>query len=362
MAPQDHPLRDAASSMASTANASNTAQAADAVHAKNATPAAVSPRTYQGRVLPRQGEDIDDQGLAFDIATIVDRRRVLGLLGLGAAGFGLAACGDDDTASSTSTSSSTSSTTSSTLTEIPDETAGPYPGDGSNGANVLTQSGVVRSDITSSFGTSTTTAEGIPMTLTLNIVDMVDDDSPMEGAAVYVWHCNRDGEYSLYSSGLENENYLRGVQTVDASGNVTFTSIFPACYSGRWPHIHFEVYPSVDDITDATNAIATSQLALPEDVCDTVYATTGYEQSVTNLAGVTLATDNVFSDDSASSQLATVTGNTTDGYAVSLTVGVDTSTTPTAGSAPSGGGGAPGSDGAPSGAPSGMPTDRPTSA
>ncbi|WP_328291428.1 intradiol ring-cleavage dioxygenase [Kineococcus sp. NBC_00420] len=323
---------------------------------------AAAVRTYEGRVLPRQEEDVDDQGLAFDIATMLDRRgldrrRMLGLLTLGAAGLGLAACGDDDTASATSTSNTAST---SALSEIPDETAGPYPGDGSNGTNVLTQSGVVRSDITSSFGTSTTTAPGIPMTLTLNIVDMVADDSPMEGAAVYVWHCDRDGNYSLYSDGITNENYLRGVQAVDANGDVTFTSIFPACYSGRWPHIHFEVYPSVDDITDATNAIATSQLALPEDVCDTVYATTGYEQSITNLAGVTLASDNVFSDDSGATQLATVTGDTTNGYAVTLKVGVDTSTTPTAGSAPSGGGGGGMGGTPPSGAPSGMPTDMPT--
>ncbi|MEZ0163291.1 3,4-dioxygenase subunit beta [Kineococcus sp. LSe6-4] len=323
-------------------------------------------RTYEGRVLPRQGEDVDDQGLAFDITTMLNRRRVLSVLGLGAAGLALAACGEGDTAGSSTSSSTTSS--SSALSEIPDETAGPYPGDGSNGVNVLTQSGVVRSDITSSFGSSTTTAAGIPMTLTLSIVDMVEDDSPMEGAAVYVWHCDRDGNYSLYSNGITDENYLRGVQSADADGKVTFTSIFPACYSGRWPHIHFEVYPSLDDITDATNAIATSQVALPEEVCDTVYATTGYEQSITNLAGVTLASDNVFSDDSGASQLATVTGDTTSGYQVSLTVGVDTSTTPTAGAAPAGGGGGGGGtggtppSGAPGGMPTGMPADRPTSA
>ncbi len=316
-------------------------------------------RTYQGRTLPRQDEDVDDQGLAFDIATMhqrgLDRRRVLGVLGLGAAGLTLAACSSEAEAESTA-----SATTSSSLSEIPDETAGPYPGDGSNGANVLTQSGVVRSDIRSSFGTSTTTAEGVPVALTLSIVDMLEGDVPFEGVAVYVWHCDRDGNYSLYSSGIENENYLRGVQVADANGEVTFTSIFPACYSGRWPHIHFEVYPDVDSITDATNAIATSQVALPEDVCDTVYATTGYEQSVTNLANVTLASDNVFSDDSAASQLATVTGDVTNGYQVSLTVGVDTSTTPAAGSAPPAGGGTGGGMGGTP--PTGVPTDRPTSA
>ncbi|MGI4894753.1 MAG: intradiol ring-cleavage dioxygenase [Janthinobacterium lividum] len=320
-------------------------------------------KTYEGRTLPRQDEDVDDQGLAFDIATLMNRRRVLGVLGLGAAGFGLAACGADDTASSTaaSTTASSTATNASDLTEIPDETAGPYPGDGSNGANVLTESGVVRSDIRSSFGTSTTMAEGVPITLTMKIVDMAEGDIAFEGAAVYVWHCNRDGNYSLYASGLENENYLRGVQVADADGNVTFTSIFPACYSGRWPHIHFEIYPDVDSITEAGNAIATSQLAMPQDVADVVFATTGYENSVKNLSQVTLAGDNVFGDDSGATQTPTVTGDATNGYVLTHTIGVDTSTTPTAGSAPAGGGG--GAGGGPGGTP---PTDmasaRPTSA
>ncbi len=227
---------------------------------------------------------------------------------------------------------------------------------------MLTQSGVVRSDIRSSFGTSTTTAEGVPMTLTLNIVDMANGAVPFEGVAVYVWHCDRDGEYSLYSSGIEDENYLRGVHVAGADGNVTFASIFPACYSGRWPHIHFEVYPDVDSITDATNAIATSQVALPEDTCTTVYATSGYEQSVNNLANVTLASDNVFSDDSGATQVPTVTGDVDSGYALTLTVGVDTDTAPSADSAPSGGGGGGGTGGTPpTGMPT-MPTDRPASA
>ncbi|WP_240900722.1 intradiol ring-cleavage dioxygenase, partial [Kineococcus indalonis] len=295
-----------------------------------------APRTYQGRVLPRQDEDVDDQGLAFDLATAhrrgLERRRVLGALGLGASALALAACGGEDADASSTTSSSPSA-----LSEVPDETAGPYPGDGSNGANVLTASGVVRSDIRSSFGTSTTTAAGIPTTLTLNVVDMAGGDVPFEGAAVYVWHCDRDGNYSLYADGLEEENYLRGVQVADATGSVTFTTVFPACYSGRWPHVHFEVYPDADSITDATHAVATSQLALPQEVCESVYATSGYEQSVSNLADVTLASDNVFGDDSAASQTPTVTGDVASGFTLTLTVGVDTSTTPAAGSAPPGG-------------------------
>lgn len=139
---------------------------------------------------------------------------------------------------------------------------------------------------------------------------------------MYLWHCDRAGLYSLYSQGVTNENYLRGVQATDANGVVSFTSIFPACYSGRWPHIHFEVYPSLVTATSASNKIATSQLALPEDVCDLVYATDGYSQSMSNIAQTSLATDNVFSDDSAAQQLAAITGSVSSGYVASLTVPV----------------------------------------
>ena len=103
---------------------------------------------------------------------------------------------------------------------------------------------------------------------------------------MYLWHCDRPGRYSLYSSGVTNQNYLRGVQEADASGRVTFTTVFPGCYAGRWPHIHFEVFPSLSAATNVGNKVATSQIALPKDACDAVYATSGYESSVRNLAQV----------------------------------------------------------------------------
>ncbi len=297
--------------------------------------------SYEGRALPRPDEELVDQGLAFDVGTLLSRRKILGILGLGAATVGLAACGAGSRLRVVLRSSSSSSATASG--EIPDETAGPYPGDGSNGPDVLEQSGVIRSDIRSSFGDSTGTAEGVPMTLELVVSDLANGGVPFEGVAVYVWHCTREGGYSLYSDGVQDQNFLRGVQIADADGRVTFTSIFPACYDGRWPHIHFEVYPDEAAITDSTNAIATSQVALPQDVCEQVYGQTGYESSVSNLSRVSLDTDNVFSDDGGASQLGTVTGDVTSGFAVSLAVGVDTTT------APSGGGmsGGPGGRGGP---------------
>ena len=305
--------------------------------------------SFEGRPLPRPDEAPFDQGLAFDLTTLINRRNALTLFGLGAAGTALAACSSGTSTGSTtsaaattsakssssaSSSSSSSSSGTSALTEIPDETAGPYPGDGSNGPDVLAQSGVVRKDITASFGTSTTKAEGVPMTLELTILDIAGGGGAMKGAAVYAWHCDRAGQYSMYSSGITNENYLRGVQITDANGVVSFTSIFPGCYSGRWPHIHFEVYPDQASISDSTKAIATSQVALPKTACDAVYATTGYESSVGNLSKLSLTSDNVFGNDGGVHQLGASTGDAASGYAVRLTVPVDTRTAPTGGSRP----------------------------
>jgi protocatechuate 3,4-dioxygenase beta subunit len=291
------------------------------MHREQASPARP---TYQDRPLPRPDDELVDQGLGFDLGTLLSRRHALRMFGLGAAGLAVAACGGESDASTGS--SDGASTTSDG--EIPEETSGPYPGDGSNGPDVLEQSGILRSDNRSSFAESSGTAAGVPMVLELTIADLANDGVPFEGVAVYVWHCTREGGYSMYSEGVEDQNFLRGVQVADADGVVRYKSIFPACYDGRWPHIHFEVYPDRASITDVANAIATSQVALPKNVCSAVYSEDGYEASVANLANVSLSTDGVFGDDGGASQLATVTGDVTNGYTIRLTVGVDTATTP----------------------------------
>lgn len=261
-----------------------------------------------------------DRGLVYDLGTL-HRRRFLGLFT--AAGLAaVAGCTADNAAPRTTSTSTTSSTPSTTdVDEIPQETAGPYPGDGSNGPNVLTESGIVRQDITRSFGSASGVATGVPLTVELTVLD-ADKDTPLQGAAVYLWHCDAEGRYSLYSDGATNENYLRGVQAADSSGKVTFTSIFPAAYRGRWPHIHFEVYSGLDEATAAGQITRTSQLALPEDVCTTVYATQGYDGSAENLRQTSLDSDNVFGDDDGVHQLATVSGDVSSGFVARLTVGV----------------------------------------
>ena len=220
-----------------------------------------------------------DRGLTYDVNTLLRRRGALGLLG-GAALTALAGCattatsgGGASATGSSSTSATASATGSATAAAssaasaavdsvVPDETAGPYPGDGSNGKNVLDDSGVVRSDITTSIGSSEKVA-GVPMTINLTVTDSASGYAAMAGAAVYAWHCDAQGNYSMYSQGATDQTWLRGVTETNANGTATFTSVFPGCYAGRWPHIHFEVYKSTSDATSSGQIVKTSQIALP---------------------------------------------------------------------------------------------------
>jgi protocatechuate 3,4-dioxygenase beta subunit len=289
-------------------------------------------------------EHDDRGGLHRDLPALVGRRDMLRLMGgfsltglLAACGFGT---GSETTLGSTtgtskgsttgSTAGGTGTTTPVTTTEettgstvaqgaeIPDETAGPFPADGSNGPNVLDDKGIVRADITTSIGGSPGVAEGVPMAINLSVVDATNG-SALPGAAVYLWHCTADGRYSIYE--IEEENYLRGVQIGDDAGRVGFTSIFPGCYSGRWPHAHFEVYSSLEEATAGSAATKTSQLALPQVDCEAVYADGRYGNSLDNLARLSLEGDGVFRD-GWTDQLATMLGSPSDGYTASLLVRV----------------------------------------
>lgn len=267
------------------------------------------------------------------------RRRAIVLLAGAAGATVLAACAKDDASTAATTADttpgSTAATTADTVTvdtsdtsgtstatcstPIPEETAGPYPGDGSNGPDALSDPAVVRDDLTTSFGDYSGTAAGVPITLHLTVLDTARGCAALSGGAIYLWHADKDGHYSMYTA--PEANYLRGVGELDDTGTVTFQSIFPGCYDGRWPHMHFEIYPSLADALSASNRIVTSQLALPKESCEVAYASAGYESSITNLSRTSLERDMVFSD-GVDQQLATVTGDATSGFTVALTMTV----------------------------------------
>ncbi|HEY8879610.1 MAG TPA: intradiol ring-cleavage dioxygenase, partial [Roseateles sp.] len=240
-----------------------------------------------------------DLGLAHDLGRLqqqaFERRAALRWL-LGAGAITLAGCGgggssaasDSSSASSGfSGSSSGNSSTSSSCSVIPSETEGPYPGDGSNTANgsvanALALSGIVRSDIRASIAGASGVATGVPLQVIIELVNTNASCADLSGYAIYLWHCDALGRYSMYSSGVTGENYLRGVQATGTDGTASFQTIYPGCYSGRVPHIHFEIYRSTTTATNWNNKLRTSQLCFPSDTNTAVYATSGYGNSAAN--------------------------------------------------------------------------------
>lgn len=293
-------------------------------------------------------DDDHHQGLAFDLRALerqmLARRRMLGLMAAGGGALLLDACGGsgDSGAASTTTSTTTTTTTgtgttgttttgttgSSACVAAPTETNGPYPADGSNMANgvlsnILNTSGVVRSDIRSSFAGLSGAASGVPVTLTINLQNTNASCAALADYAIYIWHCDASGLYSIYD--LPQQNYLRGVQATNSSGQATFTTIFPGCYAGRYPHIHFEVYRSLATATAYANRLLVSQFAMPAAACTAVYAAGGYGQSASRFTQTSTSSDNVFGDNS-SAQIAAMTpaltGSPSAGYTGSVTVGL----------------------------------------
>ena len=269
--------------------------------------------------LPRDLDTLLRQARRRDVLRLLGAASLLPLFGCGTGAEALGSTSSDG--GSASSSSSDGGTAGGSCASIPEETAGPYPGDGSNGPNALALSGIVRSDIRASLGGSSAVATGVPLTISLTLVDPTSSCAPVAGAAVYLWHCDALGRYSLYSSGVTGESWLRGVQATDSAGQVRFTTIFPGCYSGRWPHVHFEIYPTLASATSSASKRATSQLALPQAPAAEVYATSGYNGSAANLAAVSLVTDMVFAD-GATLQTPAVTGSVSAGYEAALNVGV----------------------------------------
>lgn len=298
--------------------------------------------------------DVDEHDLGFmhDLQTIermrLGRRRALAWLGSASGLVVLSACGADSLSSgsvgsvtptptpaptSTSTPTPTPTASGSSCGVPATETAGPYPADGTNSSagltsNALVATGVVRSDIRSSFvGSSTTVAPGVAMTFTITVVDANNACAPLAGYAVYLWHCNALGQYSLYD--LPTESYLRGVQITDADGQVTFTTIVPGCYAGRYPHMHFEVFSSQANATSGRSAVLVSQFAVPAAVCTAVYsgASATYGQSGSRFPSTSITADNVFGDNSSAQMTVmtpTMSGSVDAGYTATATVGIAT--------------------------------------
>jgi protocatechuate 3,4-dioxygenase beta subunit len=235
------------------------------------------------------------------------RREVLAALGASVGAAAIAACGSSPTAATTTTTTTTTTppaTNNAACAVTPSETRGPYP----DTTGMINNQAFYRRDITEG-------KSGLPLTLTLTVVNTNNGCSAISGVQVEVWQCDAAGNYSEYSQPGFNgagQTFLRGVQTTDANGQVTFTTIYPGWYQGRATHIHVDVYRS-------GTIIKTTQIAFPESVSAAVYASGVYASKGQSPTGN--ASDNVFSD-GVINELATVTGNTSSGYTATLNIGI----------------------------------------
>jgi len=271
-------------------------------------------------------EDLHDRGLGFD------RRRMLALMGIAGTGALVAACDPFGPPGHSEPNRTATAADGSTCIKAPAETSGPFPADGSNAkngstVNVLARSGIVRTDLRPSFGGMKPVADGARLDLAITLVNLSKGCAPLSGHAIYVWHCDARGKYSLYDD--EDRNYLRGVAITDAKGEVAFKTIFPGCYSGRWPHIHFEVFASQEKAMSGKDSLLISQFAIPGAIAVALYAgNSGYAASVRYLADISLKKDNVFGDNTAeqiAAQTLNLIGDATNGFKGSVTVGIASS-------------------------------------
>lgn len=217
----------------------------------------------------------------------------------------LEACKKEDLTSGNDTGSGSCSVS-------PTETAGPFP--------TKTPSSLVRSDIRAD-------RTGVAITINITIANTNNSCAVLAGAIVDIWHCDKDGYYSEYGgTGMQSVNYtavhfLRGRQTTDANGLVSFTSIFPGWYSGRATHIHVHIYNA------SGNSLLVTQIAFPEgsnSAVATVNGSGGTAYGYTKgMSGYTYnAADNVFSDDTAGVEIAAITGSLSTGYTLVHTINV----------------------------------------
>ncbi len=231
------------------------------------------------------------------------RRQALAILGVTGAAFA-AGCASESPISPTSAASAADTAATGTgaagtatgaaCAVTPNETVGPYP----------SLVDLFRSDIREG-------KSGTQLDLTITVVNTTASCAPLTGVNVEIWQCDASGNYSQYGS-ERAQTYLRGIQTTNANGQVTFTTVYPGWYQGRATHIHVEV-------TRNGQSLKVTQIAFPDSVNAEVYGTGVYASRGSN--PTTNTRDGIFAD-SLNSELATLSGTLSSGYAATFTVGL----------------------------------------
>ena len=224
---------------------------------------------------------------------LLTRREALGAVGAAGAAFALG-CGDSQMGPSTVSTTTTTTSTNGTCAVTPTETIGPYP----------SLVDLFRSDVREG-------KSGTLLTLTIRVVNVNSGCAAVSGANVEIWHVDAAGDYSQYGS-QTTQTFLRGIQTTNGNGEVTFTTIYPGWYQGRATHIHVEV-------TMGGRSVKVTQMAFPESINNAVHATGVYASRGAN--PMSNLSDGIFSD-SLSSEIVTPTGSVNGGYAATFQVGI----------------------------------------
>lgn len=194
---------------------------------------------------------------------------------------------------------------------VPNETAGPYP------LNLSGNNAMFRNNITEG-------RPGLPLNLSINVVNINNGCAPIPNARIDIWHCDKDGYYSGYTNAgyLGSQNnvgqiFFRGIQLTDLNGQANFVTIYPGWYGGRAAHIHAQIFLGANAVLQAT-----TQFAFPPAITTAVNGTSQYSTHGQN--PTTNTNDNVFSDTAnTNNEMLAVTANTTTGgYDATITVGI----------------------------------------
>jgi len=245
---------------------------------------------------------------------LINRRQALGLIGGAVGALVVAGCGGGDSStdgssssssSSSGASSSSSGSASSSCSVTPEGEIGPYFADDS-------ASGFDRSDIQT----------GVPLSLSIYIVDTENDCAALEGAQVDIWHCNAAGVYSdIAAESTTSETWLRGYQLSDSNGLVSFSTIIPGWYEGRTTHIHLRVRSKYSEASSTSDGTNTTQLFFPQALIDTLNSSVApYSSHGTN--STTNASDHVYTPETDGETELSLSGSTSSGYSASYTVGL----------------------------------------
>ena len=235
----------------------------------------------------------------------IGRREALAILGAtGATALTFGCAGESPTgptalastadAASAAAATATPAATGAACAVTPNETVGPYP-------SLLD---LFRSDIREG-------KSGTQLDLTITVVNTASSCAPLTDVNVEIWQCDASGNYSQYGS-ERAQTYLRGIQTTNASGQVKFTTVYPGWYQGRATHIHVEV-------TRNGQSLKVTQIAFPDAVNSEVYGSGVYASRGSN--PTTNLRDGIFAD-SLNSELASVSGNPSAGYAATFMIGL----------------------------------------